>query len=150
MLACVTVVAQNAGADTEAAMKVRSKPSKPDVVIDLDRPADPFTESLRVLRQVWADMVWLNTTNVELNARRREIAAWVRGVNDELAGAFGQGVATEEIRVILAELPGVVPRHPDEEARGTLTRLAWEARDLATKGRAAVEAATRLPTQRSR
>jgi hypothetical protein len=131
-------------------MKVRSKSQQAGVVIDLEQPPDPFAQSVQVLGQAWDQMVWLNSTNLELNACRREIAAWARATDALLTEAFGQSAKSDEIRVMLAELPGLVPRHPGGDATGMLARLAAEAQALARKGQAAVDAVTAVPVPRPR
>lgn len=131
-------------------MKLRSKSQQPEVVIDLDARQDPFAESVHQLARAWDEMVWLVSTNLELNACRREIAAWTRATDTLLAETFGRGADSDEIRVMLGEMSGLVPRHPGTDATGMLMRLAVEAQTLARKGHAAVEAVTAVPVPRPR
>ncbi|HEU5034170.1 MAG TPA: hypothetical protein VFT62_05340 [Mycobacteriales bacterium] len=121
-------------------MHVRTKSKAPAAVGHADPVVVQFQESVRALTETWDAMVWLNTTNLEVNARRREIAAWGRNANQSLADTFGREVDSDEIRVLFTEMPHLVPRAPGDRGRLLLAVLASEARVLADRGRTAVEA----------
>ena len=131
-------------------MQLRSKSAR-DVIVLPDDPASAYyVTSMQQLHEAWDAIVWVDTTNVELNARRREIAAWARAANAELIEAFGQGARSEEVRVMLAEMGSVVPKHLDVDGRAMLSRLGADAHSLAMKAQAAVAAVTAAPRARSR
>ena len=129
-------------------MHVRSK-SAHDVIVLPDDPATAYyVTSIRKLHDAWDAIVWVDTANVELIARRREIAAWARSANAEMVAAFGHGALSEEVRVMLTELSTAVPKHPDVDGRALLSRLAADATMLAEKAEAAVAVVTSTPYAR--
>jgi hypothetical protein len=131
-------------------MHVRSKPAHDVVVLPDDPVAAYYVTSMRQLHEAWDAIVWVDTTNIELNARRREIAAWARDTNAELLSAFGHGATSEEVRKMLAELETVVPKHLDVGQRALVGRLAADAHLLAEKAQAAVAVVTAAPYPRAR
>ena len=130
-------------------MQIRSK-SKREVIVLPDDPVTAYyITSMQELHEAWDAIVWVDTTNIELNARRREIATWARNTNAELVDAFGRGAASEEVRVMLSELETAVPKHLDVEGRALIGRLAADAQTLAMKARDAVAVVTMAPGQRT-
>lgn len=130
-------------------MHVRSRSARDVIVLPDDPVTAYYVTSVRELHEAWDAIVWVDTTNIELIARRREIAAWARTANAELVATFGHGAASEEVRVMLAEMAAALPKHLDVEGRAVLSRLASEAQRLAEKARAAVAVITAAPRPRS-
>jgi uncharacterized protein YecE (DUF72 family) len=130
-------------------MQLRSKSSRAVIVLPDDPASAYYVASLRELHEAWDAIVWVDTTNLELNARRREIAAWAREANAELMTAFGHGAGSEEVRVMLTEMASAVPKRPDENGQALLSRLAGDAHRLAHRATAAVAAVTVAPLPRS-
>jgi Tfp pilus assembly protein PilN len=83
-------------------------------------------------------MVWLQTTSPTLNTVRREIARWARDTDEAMAELFGRRVKSDEIRVLLEEMPALVPRQVDATDRAWLETVSVEARRLTSEGRAAI------------
>src|SRR4051812_7465714 len=95
-------------------MRVRSKSraAAADNVVHLadDDAVVGFATSAAALADVWSSMVWLQTTSPTLNGVRREIAQWARDADAAIAEMFGHRVGSDEIRVLLEQMPAIVPR----------------------------------------
>jgi hypothetical protein len=127
-------------------MHVRSKSTRDVIVLPDDPVTAYYVSSMRELHEAWDAIVWVDTTNVELNARRREIAGWARATNAELVATFGRGAASEEVRKMLSEMETAIPKHLDVNQRAIVSRLAADAHLLAEKAQAAVAVVTAAPT----
>lgn len=126
-------------------MRVRSKtPAASDsgIHLDDDSAVVTFATSTEALTDVWSSMVWLQTTSPTLNSVRREIARWARDTDEAIAELFGRRVQSEEIRVLLEEMPALVPRQVDATDRAWLETVAAEAQRLTAEGRAAIARVT--------
>ena len=126
-------------------MRVRSKtPAASDsgIRLDDDSAVVTFATSTAALTDVWSSMVWLQTTSPMLNSVRREIARWARDTDEAMAELFGRRVQSDEIRVLLEEMPALVPRQVDETDREWLENVAAQAQRLAAEGRAAISRVT--------
>src|SRR3954449_5931725 len=95
-------------------MRVRSKTraatTDNGIRLDDDEAVVGFSTSSAALADVWSSMVWLQTTSPTLNGVRREIAQWARDADAAIAEMFGRRVGSDEIRVLLEQMPAVVPR----------------------------------------
>jgi|SRR3954451_3678537 len=103
-----------------------------------------FATSAVALADVWSAMVWLQTTSPTLNTVRRQIAQWARDADEAMAEMFGRRVQSDEIRVLLEQMPALLPRRVDAVDRAWLEASAMEARRLTVEGRAAITRATGL------
>jgi len=113
----------------------------PQVAQQTQDPAvDGFSDSIHALTEVWMSMMVLTTSNQHVIAERREIARWARNTNQSFMDTFGRATASEEIRVILDGLQGLIPKQLGDAGRGFLVEVATEARALATEGTAAIDA----------
>jgi hypothetical protein len=123
-------------------MRVRSKTTAAatdsGIRLDDDAAVVTFTTSTAALTDVWSSMVWLQTTNPALNTVRRAIARWARDTDEAMAELFGHRVQSDEIRVLLEEMPALVPRQVEAIDRDWLETVAAEAQRLASEGRAAI------------
>jgi hypothetical protein len=130
----------------EAPMRVRSKSraSTTESGIQLvdDDAVVGFATSTAALADVWSSMVWLQTTSPTLNTVRREIARWAREADEAIAEMFGRRVASDEIRVLLEQMPAIVPRQVDATDHEWLEASTAEAQRLIAEGRAAINRVT--------
>jgi hypothetical protein len=127
-------------------MRVRSKipaaATDSGIHLDDDPAVVTFATSTAALTDVWSSMVWLQTTNPTLNTVRREIARWARDTDEGMAELFGRRVQSDEIRVLLEEMPALVPRQVDASDRDWLENVAAAAQRLTSEGRAAITRVT--------
>lgn len=130
-------------------MHVRSKSARDVLVLPDDPVTAYYVTSMRALHEAWDAIVWVDTTNIELVARRREIAGWARATNAELTAAFGRGATSEEVRKMLLEMQTAVPKHLHVDQRAMVGRLAADAHLLAEKAQAAADEATSAPRPRA-
>ena len=130
-------------------MQLRSKSARDVIVLPDDPVTAHYVTSMRELHEAWDAIVWVDTTNIELNARRREIAGWARATNAEMVAAFGRGAESEEVRKMLSELETAVPKHLDVDQRAMVSRFAADAHLMAQKAQAAVAVVTSAPAGRS-
>src|SRR3954471_13533360 len=127
-------------------MRVRSKSRTTDNAIDLveDDVVVGFSTSAAALADVWSSMVWLQTTSPTLNTARREIARWARDADEAIAEMFGRRVGSDEIRVLLEQMPVLVPRQVEAVDHAWLEASAADGRRLILEGRAAITRVTGL------
>jgi hypothetical protein len=127
-------------------MRVRSKyraaTTGATIRLDDDDAVVGFATSAAALADVWSSMVWLQTTSPTLNAVRREIARWARDADEGIAEMFGRRVSSDEIRVLIEEMPALIPRKVDAVDRAWLEASAAEAQRLTIEGRTAITRVT--------
>jgi len=120
-------------------MRVRSKTrATSDISLDDDDLVVDFATSAAALADVWSSMVWLQTTSPTLNSVRRAIAQWAREADEAIGEMFGHRVGSDEIRVMLEQVPALVPRQVDATDRAWLEAAVGDARRLVLDGRAAI------------
>ena len=120
-------------------MRVRSKTrASREIRLDDDEVVVDFATSAAALADVWSSMVWLQTTSPTLNSVRREIAQWARDADEAIGEMFGRRVGSDEIRVMLEQMPAIVPRQVDATDRAWLEAAVGDARQLIVDGRAAI------------
>src|SRR4051794_15352042 len=129
-------------------MRVRSKTRAATtgngIRLDDDEAVIGFATSAAALADVWSSMVWLQTTSPTLNAVRRAIAEWTKDADEAIAEMFGRRVPSDEIRVLLEQMPALVPRQVDATDHEWLESSTEEARRLIAEGRAAITRVTGL------
>src|SRR3954468_6499785 len=103
-----------------------------------------FATSAAALADVWSAMGWLQTTSPPLDAARRDIARWARDTDEAFAEMFGRRVSSDEIRVLLEQMPALIPRRLNAMDEVWLAASAAEARRLTVEGRAAITQVTGL------
>ena len=132
--------AENSIIPPEAPMRVRSSKTRTpsEIRLDDDEVVVDFATSAAALADVWSSMVWLQTTSPTLNAVRREIAQWARDSDEAIGEMFGHRVASDEIRVMLEQMPALVPRQVSASDRAWLEAAVGDARRLILDGRAAI------------
>jgi len=121
-------------------MRVRSKSRAANNAINLvdDDAVVGFSTSSAALADVWSSMVWLQSTSPTLNSVRREIAQWARDADAAIAEMFGRRVGSDEIRVLLEQMPAIVPRQVEAADHEWLAASTAEAQRLIAAGRAAI------------
>jgi hypothetical protein len=122
--------------------KTRATTTGTGIRLDDDDAVVNFATSAEALADVWSSMVWLQTTSPTLNAVRREIAQWTRDADEAIAEMFGRRVGSDEIRVLLEQMPALVPRQVDAIDHEWLEASAAEARRLTVEGRNAITRVT--------
>ena len=120
-------------------MRVRPKAqASNEIRLEDDEVVVDFATSAAALADVWSSMVWLQSTSPTLNTVRREIAQWARDADEAIGEMFGHRVGSDEIRVMLEQMPAIVPRQVGPADRSWLEAAVVEARRLILDGRAAI------------
>jgi len=125
-------------------LKTRTAPTDTGIRVDDDDAVVSFATSTAALADVWSAMVWLQTTSPTLNAARREIARWAKDADEAIAEMYGRRVPSDEIRVLLEQMPALVPRQVDAVDHEWLEASTAEAQRLTVEGRAAITRVTGL------
>ena len=124
--------------------KSRAATAEAGLRLDDDDVVVSFATSAAALADVWSAMVWLQTTSPTLNAARRDIARWARDTDEAIAEMFGRRVSSDEVRVLLEQMPALIPRRLNGRDEVWLAASAADARRLTVEGRAAITRVTGL------